>query len=340
MTKSTLKNIVLLLTLLGVALGASIGWAQGRHELLARKRNAGSPSSAATKAIQSAQPAGLSYSYTLFDFPGTFYTFGLAMNVGATVPKIEIVGGYGDAPDLANESFVMYAKQGKKVSTESYKSVDFPKVPEQAAFGVNDAGQIVGDYIDSAGGYHGWKLTGGKFSTIDVPFAGAAATGANGINDSGEIAGGWDGSGVTQHGFTLIGTSYTSFDYPGAVATWAWSLNNKGDIVGYYAVTDNVLHGFVLSGGTYTSLDPPGSVWTVPTGIDDAGDVVGGYCTTSECIDDLDGVQGFLWSGGVFTTFTIPGATGTALSAINDNGVILGAYYDVAGFEHGFLAVP
>jgi uncharacterized membrane protein len=340
MTKLPLKNIVLSLALLGVALSASIGRAQGRHELLARKRNAGSRSSAARKTIQRAKPAGASYTYTLFDFPGTFYTLGLGMNVGATVPKIEIVGGYGDASELGTESSVMYAKQGKKTSTESYKSVDFPKVPEQAAFGVNDAGQMVGDYIDSAGGYHGWELAGGKFSTIDVPFTGATATGANGINDSGEIAGGWDGSGVTQHGFTLIGSSYTSFDYPGAVATWAWSLNNKGDIVGYYAGTDGILHGFVLSGGTYTSLDPSGSVWTVPTGIDDAGDVVGGYCTTSECTDDLDGVQGFLWSGGVYTTFTIPGATGTALSAINDNGVILGGYYDVAGFEHGFLAVP
>jgi hypothetical protein len=339
MTKRTLKNVVFTLTLLGVGLGASIGEAQGRHGLLARRRNA-VPPSAATKTIQSAQPAGLSYSYTLFDFPGTFYTFGVAMNVGGTTPKVEIVGGYGDAPDLGNESFLMYAKLGKKVSTESYKIVDIPKAPEQAAFGVNDAGQIVGDYLDSAGVAHGWKLTGGKFSTIDVPFSGATATGANGINDSGEIAGGWDGSGVTQHGFTLIGNTFTSFDYPGAVATWAWSLNNKGDIVGYYVETDGVFHGFVLRGGTYTSLDPPGSVWTVPSGIDDAGDVVGAYCTTSDCVENLDGVQGFLWSGGVYTTFTIPGASGTALSAINDNGAILGAYYDVAGFEHGFLAIP
>jgi len=340
MSKLILKRFASSLASLGLILSASLSHAQGRHDLLARRHNLGSPSSSASKTIQSAQPDGTSYTYTLFDFPGTFYTFGVGMNVGATVPRIEIVGGYGNSPELGTASFLMYASLGKKVSTESFKSVDVPKGPEQSAFGVNDAGQMVGEYFDSSGVYHGWELSSGKFSAINVPFAGAAGTGANGINDSGEIAGGWDGSGVTQHGFTLIGSTYTSFDYPGATATWAWSLNNNGDIVGYYAGSDGVLHGFVLSGSTYTSLDPPGSVWTVPSGINDAGDVVGGYCTTSACIETLDGVQGFLWSGGVFTTFTIPGATGTALSAINDNGVILGGYYDVAGFEHGFLAVP
>src|SRR5580658_602465 len=340
MARQTVKYLALSLAGLALALSASPGLAQGRLAARPHKRSAFSPSSSASKTIQSAQPDGSSYTYTLFDFPGTFYTFGVALNVGATTPKIEIVGGYGDAPLLGYDSFLMYESQGKPVVTESYKSVAFPKVPEQCAFGVNDGGQIVGEYLDSSGVYHGWKLSGGKFTTIDVPFAGATGTGTNGINDSGEIAGGWDGSGISQHGFTLIGTTYTSFDYPGAVATWAWSLNNNGDTVGYWVDTSGEFHGFVLSGGTYTSLDPPGSVWTVPTGIDDAGDVVGGYCTTSACLENLDGVQGFLWSGGVFTTFTIPGATGTALAAINDKGVILGGYYDVAGFQHGFLAVP
>ncbi len=338
MTKETVKYLTLSLAVLAITLGASPSFAQSRSAVLPHKRSAFSPSSTASKTIQSAQPAGSSYTYTIFDFPGTFYTFGVALNVGATTPEIEIVGGYGDAPLLGYDSFLMYESQGKPTVTESYKNVTFPKDPEQCAFGVNDAGQIVGEYVDSSGVYHGWELKGTKFTTIDVP--GATGTGANGINDSGEIAGGWDGSGDSQHGFTLISGTYTSFDYPGAAATWAWSLNNNGDIVGYWVDGSGEFHGFVLSGGTYTSLDPPGSVWTIPSGIDDAGDVVGAYCTTAECIDTLDGMQGFLWSGGVFTTFTIAGATGTALEAINDKGVILGGYYDVAGFQHGFLAVP
>jgi len=338
MTKQTLKYFALSLACLGMLLSASLSMAQHQSALRLPSRHTLSSPSPAT--IQRAQPSGSSYTYSLFDFPGTFYTYGVALNVGASSPRLEIVGGYGDAPLLGYESFLMYGSENKKTVTEAYQSVNFPGDPEQSAFGVNDAGQIVGEYIDSAAVYHGWELSGGKFSTIDVPFSGATGTGANGINDSGEIAGGWDGSGVSQHGFTLIGGTYTSFDYPGAVATWAWQLNNKGDIVGYWVDASNVFHGFVLSGGTYTSIDPPGSVWTIPQGINDAGDIVGAYCTTSTCIENLIGVQGFLLSHGVYTTFTIPGATGTALGAINDKGLILGDYYDVAGFEHGFVAVP
>lgn len=327
-------GVVMLVVFSAALISAFPSAAQGRTGVLRHKRNASlPPSSAAT--IQSAQPAGSSYTYTLFDFPETFYTYPTGMNVGATGSRNEIVGGYGNAVLLGNESFILYESQGKKSAVESYKSVNVPKAPEQAAFGVNDAGQIVGEYVDSSGVYHGWELSGGKFTTIDVPFAGAEGTGADGINDSGEIAGGYDGSGVTQHGFTLIGGTYTSFDYPGAVATWAFALNNNGAIAGYYVDSSGVEHGFVLSGGTYTSLDPAGSVWTFASGINDAGVVVGGYCTTATCIETLDGVQGFLWSGGTFTIFTIPGATGTALSAINDKGLILGECIDVAGFYPG-----
>ena len=338
MKKHTLEHFAVSSALLAMLLSASAGLAQRTVPAPLARHYSPLPVSQAT--VQSAQPSGSTYTYTLFDFPGTFYTFGTAINVHGSSSKLKVVGGYGNAPLLGNDSFLMDMTEHKAVTTEAYQTINVPGAPEQSAFGVNEAGQIVGEYVDSSGIYHGWELSGGTFTTIDVPFSGASGTGANGINDSGEIVGGWDGSGTSQHGFTLIGGTYTSFDYPGAIQTNAWSLNNKGDIVGYWVDTSGVLHGFLLSGGTYASFDPPGSVWTVPTGIDDAGDIVGGYCTTAECVEDLNGVQGFLLSQGTFATFTIPGATGTALAAINDQGVILGGYYDVAGFQHGFLAVP
>ena len=39
--------------------------------------------------------------------------------------------------------------------------------------GINNAGQIVGDYADASGG-HGFLLSGGVFTTIDEPVAVAA----------------------------------------------------------------------------------------------------------------------------------------------------------------------
>lgn len=337
MTKQALTYFALSMASLGLTLSSSLSEAQNG---LAHLQNRFHSAPSSTRTIQSAQPDGSSYTYTLFDFPGTFYTYPSSLNLGVSNPKIDVVGQYGVISALSPNGFLLRGSEGKGVVTESYQTVDFPGVSQQGAFGVNDGGQIVGQYVDTSGIFHGWELSGATFTTIDVPFTGATGTVTNGINDAQEIVGCWEGSGISQHGFTLIAGTYTSFDYPGAIQTCPWAVNSSGVITGYYTDTSDVEHGFTLSGSTFTSIDPPGSVWTYLGGINDAGDVVGGYCTTSACIETLDGSQGFLLSKGSYTTFTIPGAVGSSLGAINNKGVILGGYFDVAGFDHGFVAVP
>src|SRR5262249_26364287 len=55
-------------------------------------------------------------------------------------------------------------------------------------FGINDRGQIVGDYVNRNDHLrHGFLRSGGVYTTIDPP--GAVLTVAEGINNSGEIAG-------------------------------------------------------------------------------------------------------------------------------------------------------
>ena len=108
----------------------------------------------------------------------------------------------------------------KKTVAETYEAVNYPHVPpQQGAESVNDLGQIVGEYLDSSGDFHGYEWAGGKFSQINVPFAGATGTFPFGINNSGEVVGGWNDSDGNEHGFTLIGSTYASFDYPGATYT-------------------------------------------------------------------------------------------------------------------------
>ncbi|MGA7078003.1 MAG: hypothetical protein WBQ43_12795 [Terriglobales bacterium] len=337
MTRQTLKNFALALSLLGLALIPSTSSAQvGLASKVSGKRR---PSGAAQTASHQTKTPGASYTYTLLSFPGTFYTYANGINPSATTAKTEIVGAYNLADGEGGTGFLAHVS-GTKIVAESYEADNYPhEPPQQAANGVNDAGQIVGVYVDSSGVDHGYERSGGKFSTINVPFAGATATLADGINNSGEIVGGWwDSSG--SHAFTLIGGAYASFDYPGATFTTALDVNNAGEIVGYYQDTSGVGHGFLLSGGTYTSIDAPGAVWTNSTGINDAGDIVGLYCTTSQCLSTNEGEQGFLLSGGVFATVAIPGEYGTYLIDINNNGVLLGAYEDAAGLYVSFLATP
>jgi uncharacterized membrane protein len=103
----------------------------------------------------------------------------------------------------------------------------------------------VGEY--DVGGQHGFLLSKGVFTTIDVP--GASGTVAFGINPGGDIVGFFAvGSGSTSqlHGFLLSKGVFTTIDVPGMSETLAFGINPQGDIVGYTTNFD-VAHGFLLS---------------------------------------------------------------------------------------------
>jgi probable HAF family extracellular repeat protein len=339
MTKQTLKKFSLALGLLGLALIPSTSVAQaGLTSKLPSKNSATAAAQAANH--QAKTPGTPSYTYTLLSFPGTLSTVAEGINLGATTSKTEIVGGYGPIPQP--EGGFLAQVSGTKTVKETYEAVKYPHVPlQQIANAINDAGEIVGDYVDSSGVFHGYERSSGKFTTFNVPFAGAAGTFPFGINNSGEIVGGWLDNNNHGHGFTLIGGTYTSLDYPGgSLFTDAFGINSAGDIVGAYTDASGVTHGFLLSGGAYTSFDPPGSLYTYGSTINDAGDIVGVYCTTSECIATYDGLQGFLLSNGVYTTIAIPGEVSTYVEGINNSGVVVGLYQDAAGLVVSFLATP
>jgi hypothetical protein len=326
MTKQTLKNFALALGLLGPALIPSTSGAQvGLASNFPGKRPPTHSAQAASRPAKT--PGAPSYTYNLLSFPGTLDTIASGINKGATTSKMEIVGAYS-----GTGAFVAHVS-GTKTVRETYETVKYPH--DASPIDINDLGEIVGDYLDSSGVYHGFELSDKKFTTIDVPFAGAAGTNADAINNSGEIVGSWSDSGVTQ-GFTLIDGTYTSLNYPGADYTFAFDVNNEGDIVDSYASPDsNGSQCYLLSGGTYTSISVPGAAWTEGIAINDAGVIVGYYGTSGSSV-----IQGFVLSGGVFTTVSIPGEPYTALFDINNDGVLLGVYQDAAGLSVSFLATP
>jgi len=85
------------------------------------------------------------------------------------------------------------------------------------AVGINNAGQIVGSYLD-AGIFHGFLLSGGTFTTIDVAAA-THGTRAFGINDAGTIVGSFENA-SGEHGFVRSSSGLTGFfDGPPAPVT-------------------------------------------------------------------------------------------------------------------------
>jgi uncharacterized membrane protein len=270
---------------------------------------------------------------------------------------------------------VSAGSRGAQIYT--FTTIDAPGSTGTTAQGINDAGQIVGNFQDATGG-HGYLLDGATFTTIDVPGS-IGNSAAEGINDAGQIVGIFIVAATgRRHGFLLDGSTFTTIDVPGATDTFVFGINDAGQIVGTFPInlmfTRN--HGFLKDGATFTTLDAPGSIAnSSANAINDAGQIVvvggsgvflldGGTFTTIQVpggphgINDAGqivgefggpvGSHGYLLDGATLTTIDVPGAAETEAFGINDSGQIVGRFcvgspdcLNGNGTDvHGFLATP
>lgn len=249
---------------------------------------------------------------------------------------------------VALSLFVSVAAQAK--GDYLVTTIDVPGSALTQPLGINNAGQIVGAYRGSSGNLHGFLLSEGNYTTLDVPSPPGGAVGvgptmATGITTSGLIVGWYEASSrppplPSDVGFLFSGGNYTSFNVSGpniASTTRALGINDSMQIVGSVqrlvnGTFENTRQAFFLSGGSTTLFDPPGAVNSVASGINNAGQVVGHYQTAMGGPD-----HGFLLSNGVYTLLDVPGSLLTDANGINDLGQIVGQYRDASGQDHGFL---
>jgi hypothetical protein len=212
-----------------------------------------------------------------------------------------------------------------------YSTLSAPGATGTLPAGINDFGQIVGEYLTgppSAGcanfaSCSGFLFSNGVYSTIKAP--GATYTGPIGINDIGTIVGFYytvPSIPASYNGFVFSNGTYTTMTAPGG-QTIPYGINNAGQIVG-----QSGNGGFLYSGGNFTSIGVPGAVGTQPYGINDLGQIVGQY--------ENNGIFSFLYSGGTYTTLYVPGSILTIANGINDLGEIVG-YYTTSAGAFGFL---
>ncbi|MEM7351593.1 MAG: hypothetical protein AAF657_12430 [Acidobacteriota bacterium] len=178
---------------------------------------------------------------------------------------------------------------GFELDGATYTWVEFPGADQTVIRGVNNAGDVVGEYENPGGERRGFARFDGSFVTIDVPLA--TSTRARGINDQGEIVGTWNDDSDMRHGFVRESSGiFTTFDFPGAVETLFGDINDTGEIVGTYFDAAGTPHGFLVTAPLvqFLPFDVPGSVGTVATGINEAGAVTG------EWIDAAGIRRGFL----------------------------------------------
>jgi probable HAF family extracellular repeat protein len=281
--------------------------------------------------------------FSFFDFPGTSFTGGFALNLGATPhAKSLVVGSYGPgAYQATGDYYGFLLRLGAKnsVESEAYQTV-LPAMNTLYVNGINDAGVMAGSFNNNS---EGFVLAKGVMTVINVPYQGAAGTNVEGINNSGVVVGSWDTAGdAASHLFTWHHGNFTQVpDYPGGSHEYPGGINNNGDISGIVTDSNGVNHAFLLKNGVYTLIDPPGSAYTAGGGVNDADEIVGLYCTTiQDCDVNSSQTHGFLYSNGTYTTIDYPNAPFNTVTSINDQGVMVGFYVDQGGYGHSFLINP
>lgn len=228
--------------------------------------------------------------------------------------------------------------------------------------GINPAGDIVGVYTDAVGMSHGFLLSGGQFTTLDVP--GAVSTTARGISPGGDIVGQYTapvsaapwgdpaycpaaGSTACIKGFLYSHGHFSTILFPGHPGAIPTRITPDGSIYG-------CLHDFDLMGSMYGAawtrhgdfsltagggqLSDPGMSFSssMDDGATPDGNVIVGLYT-----DMMTGHQhGFVERNGTLQTYDVPGSTLTAIWDINPKEEFAGTYKDSSGKQHGFVQLP
>jgi len=219
--------------------------------------------------------------YTILNASGAGTKAGdgtLAANINTSG---EVAGFYAESTG-ASKGFVWTSKSGFTTFEALGSGTGSGQGTFTAGFdGLNDSGEVAGDYIDSKGVAHGYlRSSGGVFTDINASGAGTSSgqgTFASGVNDDGTFVGLYIDSNNANHGlvrsssgtiteFNVLGAGTSDTGCPknssGALTacqgTFPQNINSWGMIVGYYVDSKIVAHGFArsVSGGIRIFNDP------------------------------------------------------------------------------------
>jgi hypothetical protein len=306
------------------------------------------PATAAGQAPAAGQPPPARYRYQTITVPGypSVYLNG-----------ISDAGGYAGEACTARNCTTVKLFAATPAGTITFYTLPFANYSPTGPFnttatGMDNAGDIVGAYTGTGGGYHGYQRTAsGALTQINDPRAAAGGTVADGISPDGSvITGFYVGKAGVMHGFLLRGGRFTTYDVPGAAGTVV-GFANHAEFGGTYYTASGAARGFYVTGGHLHTLKTPAEPGArhpalVLSDADAAGTLFG-YVDSA----NLPG-YGIGYAHGRYTTFRDPHQAGTGPQAgtviysANADGVVAGAYTYTNGtakhlpYAKGFIARP
>ena len=216
--------------------------------------------------------------------------------------------------------------------------------------GINNRGEIVGYFTDTAGNYHGFlRSAAGNFTIIDDPSASGSplATMVLAVNDSGAMVGLYFDTHQNFHGFLHEPDgSFTTIDGPGNFVTTCLHINEEGEVGCQGADPAIVFHSLLrYPNGKILTYDAPGAGTGADLGtfvgfaqaLNVEGQIVGEYA------DANNGYHGYIRNpNGKFVEFTVPGggtsgAAGTYPASLNFWGTVIGWAFDPNFLSTGFV---
>jgi len=234
------------------------------------------------------------------------------------------------------------------VAIANLQQVYFPGSQFTVPTKINDAGQIVGFYIDAGGKQHGFLLNKGQYSSIDFP--GAAATEALAINNwpLPAIAGDYVDAMGKVHGLVCIGGVCLPVNAAFAANLSITGINDLGEMAGIYDLGGQFgtaqTFGFRGFAGLLTPLNYPNSsispvvTSTLFHALNNKSEIAG---TAQIQFSDFLRVDAFLEGGGNFEPLEagLDGFLADQALGIDDAGILVGSFQDLTGV-HAAIAIP
>ncbi len=216
-------------------------------------------------------------------------------------------------------------------------SFDYPQSSLTIPHGIDQKGDVAGEFGDITGAHGFIRYRDGSFSPpITDPNDQDGETFALDLNRKAVVGFFFDVTTFTSHSFVLVNGNFIGLDLPGAVSTQVIGLNSMNDYCGSFDDVSGVTEAFVSIAGHVEEFAIPGATLTTANAINDQSSVVGIYE-----VGDTNN-HGFIRdsSGDFVFPIDYPGATSTTTRGINSDGWIVGSYLDTQSVQRGFLFQP
>ena len=179
---------------------------------------------------------GYTYDYSTgaiatIDYPGAATTAVFGINDSGAVAGGWCVSGFDDCPT----NLFYIASHGFIDDNGTFTQLDYPGSDGTTAFGINNAGTVVGTYstFGANGVIHGFLYRNGTYT--DLNFPGANWTEALAVNNGGVVAGCYQDANGFVFGFMYYKGQWAQINARSGGTTAIIGINNRNDLVGTWS---------------------------------------------------------------------------------------------------------